>query len=160
MNKLEDIIKKKEYQNLIIKHFDKLGFKLIDNEKQTEQFNKEFIEYELDINDNDHFLIHQVLNNTYWFCKTEESEYFGLYIHPTINEYTCIIQLDNEWEFEWMGNDSQLWIKYFFNRRRNRDIDIPKTVNEFKKDTELLNQNIKKYPKIEDEDILLLYENI
>ena len=159
MNKLESIIQTKEYQDLIIKHFDKLGFELINDEKQTEQFNKDFIEYELDINDKDHFLIHQVLNKTHWFCKTEESEYFGLYLHPTINEYVCIIQLDNEWGFEWMGGDCQLWIEYFFGRRTNRYVDIPKTIEEFKKDTELLNQNIKVYPEIDDDDILLLYEN-
>lgn len=158
MNKLEDIIKRDEYKNLIVKHFDKLGFELIDNEKQLEQFNKDFIEYQLDINDKEHFLIHQILNKTHWFCKTEEDEYFGLYKHPIINEYTCIIQLDNEWGFEWMGADCQLWAEAFFDQKLNRYIDIPKTVEEFKNETELLNQDINIYPEISDEDILSLYD--
>jgi len=160
MRKLENIIKSEEYRNLIIKHFDKLGFELINNKKQVEKFNKDFVEYGLDINDKDHFLIHQVLNKTHWFCKTDESEYFGLYKHPLINEYTCVIKLDNEWGLEWMDSDCQLWIEYFFEGKRNRYIDIPKTVKQFKKETDLLNQNINKYPENSDEEILSLYRNI
>lgn len=46
-----------------------------------------------------------------------------------------------------MGSNCQLWI-IFFNRRKNRYVDIPKTFEAFKKDTELLNKKIKVYPEI------------
>ncbi len=34
MNKLEYIIKSKEYQDLLFKHFEDIGFEFIDNEQQ------------------------------------------------------------------------------------------------------------------------------
>jgi hypothetical protein len=55
MGKLENAIKSKEYQDKVIECFGEIGFKLIDNEKQIEQFKKEFVEYELDLKDKDHY---------------------------------------------------------------------------------------------------------
>lgn len=155
MSKLEKIIKSKGYQNKIIEYFADIGFELIDNEKQIEQFKKEFKEYELDLKDADHYNLYQVLINTHWFCKAEDYEYFGLYFDPLINEYTSVIKLDSEWEFRYMGNDSHLWINKYFRRKKN--FNIPEKVLSFKNDTELMNQSISTFKEIESEDTLSLY---
>jgi hypothetical protein len=127
MGKLENAIKSKEHQDKVIECFGEIGFELIDNEKQIEQFEKEFVEYELDLKDKDHYKIYQVLTNTHWFCKVEDYEYFGLYFNPILKEYTCVIKLDSEWEFRYMGNDCQAWINKYF-RRKNLLLSMKKSL--------------------------------
>jgi hypothetical protein len=155
MIKLKNIIQKKEYQNKIIEYFSDIGFELINNEKQIEQFKKEFKEFDLDLKDPEHYKIYQVLINTYWFCKAEDYEYFGIYLNPLINEYACVIKLDSEWEFRYMGNDAYLWINKYFRRKKN--FNIPEKVIAFKNDTELMNNSISTFKEIESEDILSFY---
>jgi hypothetical protein len=158
MNSIEQIIKSNKYQNKIIEYFADFGFELINNEKQIEQFKKEFKEFDLDLKDPDHYKIYQVLINTYWFFKGEDYEYFGLYLNPLINEYTCVIKLDSEWEFRYMGNNAHLWINKYFRRKKN--LNIPEKIIAFKNDTDLMNQSILTFKEIESEDILSLYGKI
>lgn len=158
MTTIETIFKSNEYQNKIIEYFADIGFELINNEKQVEQFKKKFKEFDLDLEDPDHYKIYQVLINTYWFCKAEDYEYFGIYFNPLINEYACIIKLDSEWEFRYMGNDAHLWINKYFRRKNN--FNIPEKVTAFKNDTELMNHSISTFKEIESDDILSLYANI
>lgn len=158
MDTIKNIIKSKEYQNKIIEYFADFGFELTNNEKQVEQFKKEFKDFDLYLKEPDHYKIYQILINTYWFCKTEDYKYFGIYLNPLINEYSCVIKLDSEWEFRYMGNDAHLWINKYFRRKKN--FNIPKKVVALKNDTELMNNSISTFKEIESEDILLLYGKI
>lgn len=158
MTTIETIFKSNEYQNKIMEYFADIGLELINNEKQVEQFKKEFKEFDLDLEDPDHYKIYQVLINTYWFCKAEDYEYFGIFFNPLINEYTCVIKLDSEWEFRYMGNDAHLWINKYFRRKNN--FNIPEKVIAFKNDTELMNHSISTFKEIKSVDILSLYANI
>lgn len=157
MDKLKDVIKSSEYQELIIKNFNDFGFELINNELQVKKFKKEFEEYELDINDKEDNIIYNILINTYWFCKAEDYEYFGLYFNTVINEYSCIIKIDSEWEFRYMGNDCQKWINKYF--RRKNYFNINKKVDLFKKETNFINKKIMTFKEIDSDDLLLIYRN-
>lgn len=156
MNKLEHIIKSKEYQNLLFKHFSDIGFELIYDEQQKIKFKKDFIEYNIDINDGDNLSLYNILMNTYWFGKFEDDNLFGLYFHPEIKEYTCIIQFDNEWSIRYRGNDAQNWIQSFLRRKEGRN--IPQKLSNFLIDTSFLNKDIILYPEINEEDIFNLYK--
>lgn len=153
--KLEDIIKSKEYQNKIIEYFSDIGFELINNEKQVEQFKKAFKEFDLDLKEPEHYKIYQVLINTQWFCKSEDYEYFGLYFNPLINEYTCVIKLDSDWDFRYMGNNAHLWVHKHFRQKKN--FNIPKKIIAFKNDTNTMNQSISTFKEIESNEILSFY---
>lgn len=158
MQTLETIIKSKQYQDLLFQYFEDIGFEFIEDEKQKIKFKEEFIEYDLDINDHDHRSLYNVFMNTYWFGKFEDDNLFGLYFHPQIKEYTFIIQLDNEWNIRYRGNDAQNWIQSFLRRMEGRN--IPQKVSNFLIDTSFLNTEIIPYPEIDEEEILNLYSNL
>lgn len=156
MQKIEHIIKSKEYQNLLFKHFADIGFELIDDEQQKIKFKSDFSEYNIDINDIDNLSLYNILMNTYWFGEFEDSNLFGLYFNPEIKEYTCIIQFDNEWNLRYRGNDIQIWIQSFFRRKEGRN--IPEKLSNFLIDTSVLNKDIVLYPEIDEEGIFNLYK--
>lgn len=156
MKKLETVVKSKQYQNTIEKYFNDIGFEIINNENQKDQFKKDFTSFEMDLKDKENFLIYSIIINTYWFCKSEDSEFFGLYFNPKINEYTCIIQLDNEWCIRYMGNDVKTWINKFFRRKKGRNIGEKVTL--FQNEIFDLNEEIETYPDITDSDLFLFYD--
>jgi len=149
MHKIEHIVKSKEYQDLLFKHFEDIGLKFIDNEQQKIKFRRKFSEYHINLNESENLSLYFILSKSYWFCELEDSNIFGLYFHPKIKEYTCIIQFDNEWNLRYRGNDIQIWIQSFFRRKEGRN--IPEKLANFLVDSSILNKDIVLYPEIDEE---------
>jgi hypothetical protein len=157
MNKLEKTIKSKDYQEKLQECFSYLGFSIVDNKEQQKQFEKDFIEYEMSMDDPDNKIFKTVLNNAYWFWVSEDDDFFGLYFHPTIKEFNCIVQLDNEWSLRYRGSNTNDWIEGYFKNRKKRN--IPEQVIKFKNKTEELNSLINTSVKMDNVDLINLYKN-
>jgi hypothetical protein len=155
MNTIRDIIETIEYKKNLQTCFEYLGYSLVDNEIQTNNFNDNFKNYGLSEINSEDLKLKNILNKTYWFWKSEDDEFFGVLSHPNNEKEHYIINIDTEWTISIFGFDLIDWIEFNF-----EDMDykqIPEQIILFKKLTKKLNQNIHKSAFIEDDSLFCLF---